>query len=69
MSFQAYLASIQARTGNSPADFRALAENKGFTQNGQLASGVNAGAIDEITIMTNKYANFERTEPPISNLP
>ena len=45
MSFQAYLANIQAKTGKSPADFRALAEKKGFTQNGQLADGVKAGAI------------------------
>ena len=45
MSFQAYLTNIQAKTGKSPADFRALAEKKGFTQNDQLAAGVNAGAI------------------------
>ena len=40
MSFQAYLANIQAKTGKSAADFRALAEKKGFTHNGQLAAGV-----------------------------
>lgn len=45
MSFQAYLANIQAKTGKSAADFRALAEQKGFTHNGQLATGVKAGAI------------------------
>jgi len=45
MSFQAYLTNIQAKTGKSPADFRALAEQKGFTRNGQLAPGVKAGAI------------------------
>ncbi|HEY5792497.1 MAG TPA: DUF4287 domain-containing protein [Chthoniobacterales bacterium] len=45
MSFQAYLTNIQAKTGKSPADFRALAEKKGFTQNGKLAAGVKAGAI------------------------
>ena len=45
MSFQAYLTNIQAKTGKSPADFRKLAEQKGFTQNGQLASGIKAGAI------------------------
>ena len=45
MSFQAYLTNIQAKTGKSPADFRALAEKKGFTQNGKLAPGVKAGAI------------------------
>ena len=45
MSFQTYLTNIQAKTGKSPADFRALAEKKGFTQNGKLAVGVKAGAI------------------------
>jgi hypothetical protein len=45
MSFQAYLTNIQAKTGKSPADFRALAEKKGFTKNGQLATGVKAGAV------------------------
>ena len=36
---------IQAKTGKSPADFRALAEKKGFTHKGRLAVGVKAGAI------------------------
>lgn len=45
MSFQAYLANIQAKTGKSPADFRALAEKNGFTRQGQLATDVKAGAI------------------------
>jgi hypothetical protein len=45
MSFQAYLTNIQAKTGKSAADFRALAEKKGFTHNGRLATGVKAGAI------------------------
>jgi hypothetical protein len=45
MSFQAYLTNIQAKTGKSPADFRALAEKKGFTRKGQLAPGIKAGAI------------------------
>ncbi|OAI55930.1 hypothetical protein AYO49_05045 [Verrucomicrobiaceae bacterium SCGC AG-212-N21] len=45
MSFQAYLTNIQAKTGKSPADFRALAEKKGFTQKGSLVAGVKAGAI------------------------
>jgi hypothetical protein len=45
MSFQAYLANIQVNTGKSAADFRALAEEMGFTRNGQLAAGVKAGAI------------------------
>ena len=45
MSYQAYLTNIQAKTGKSPADFRALAEKKGFTLNGQIAVGVKAGTI------------------------
>ncbi len=45
MSFQAYLTNIQAKTGKSAADFRALAAKKGFTRNGQLVAGVKAGAI------------------------
>ncbi|OAI40401.1 hypothetical protein AYO40_04740 [Planctomycetaceae bacterium SCGC AG-212-D15] len=45
MSFQAYLANIQAKTGKRPADFRALAEKKGFTHRGALAAGVKAGTI------------------------
>jgi len=45
MSFQAYLTNIESKTGKSPADFRRLAEEKGFTQHGRLASGVKAGAI------------------------
>ena len=45
MSFHAYLKNIQTKTGKTPADFRALAEENGFTKNGQLAPGVKAGAI------------------------
>lgn len=45
MSFQSYLTSIHARTGKRPADFRALAEQKGFTDGGQVTDGVKAGAV------------------------
>jgi len=45
MSYQAYLTNIQTRTGKSPADFRAIAERKGFTNKGRLAEGVKAGQI------------------------
>jgi len=45
MSYQAYLTNIQAKTGKSPADFRALAEKQGFTRKRQLAAGVKAGDI------------------------
>jgi len=45
MSFQAYLTNIQAKTGKTPADFRKLGEQKGFTQNGQLKQAVKAGDV------------------------
>ena len=45
MSFQAYLDNIQAKTGKSPADFKKLADKKGFTKNGKLIEGVKAGEI------------------------
>lgn len=38
MSFQAYLDNIQAKTGKSPDDLKALAEQKGFLQNGKLVA-------------------------------
>ncbi len=40
MSFQAYIDTIQAKTGKSPDDFIALAETKGI-----LRPEVKAGAI------------------------
>lgn len=45
MSFQAYLANIKTQTGKGPDDFRELAEQKGFTENGQLKPGIKAGEI------------------------
>lgn len=45
MSFQAYLTNIEAKTGKSPDDFRALAAQKGFVRDGKLAPGIKAGAI------------------------
>ena len=45
MSFQAYLNNIKTKTGKDPEDFRKLAEQKGFTKNGQLTPGVKAGEI------------------------
>jgi hypothetical protein len=45
MSFQAYLDNIQAKTGKSPDDFRAMATSKGFAQDGRLREGVKAGDI------------------------
>jgi hypothetical protein len=45
MSFQAYLDNIQAKTGKTPNDFKQLAEEKGFTQDGQLKATTKAGNI------------------------
>ena len=45
MSFQSYLKNIQAKTGRTPEDFRALAEQKGFTNGGTIKTGVKAGDI------------------------
>lgn len=45
MSFQTYLKNIKEKTGKGPEELRKLAENKGFTENGKLKSGVKAGEI------------------------
>jgi len=45
MSFQAYLNNIKAKTGKEPQDFRELAEQKGFTQNGEIKPAVKAGEV------------------------
>ena len=45
MSFQGYLATIKAKTGKGPDDFRALAADKGFTDGENIKPGVKAGAI------------------------
>lgn len=45
MSFQAYLDTIQTKTGKSPSDYKELAEQKGFLMNGELAEGVKATQI------------------------
>ena len=45
MSFQAYLDTIRAKTGNGPDDFRRLADELGFTVNGSIKDGVKAGDI------------------------
>ena len=45
MSFQAYLDNIQTKTGKSPDDFKAMAERKSFTHNGELKPTVKAGDI------------------------
>ena len=45
MSFQAYIDNIQAKTGLGPDDFRRLAAERGYTDNGTLREGVKAGEI------------------------
>ncbi|MBT2186607.1 DUF4287 domain-containing protein [Sphingobium nicotianae] len=45
MSFQSYLDTIQAKTGQSPADFRAYADWQGYLTDGQLKPEVKAGTI------------------------
>jgi Domain of unknown function (DUF4287) len=45
MSFQAYINNIQAKTGKTPNDFKVLAENKGFLQNGEIIKTVKATEI------------------------
>jgi hypothetical protein len=45
MSFQGYLDNIQAKTGKTPNDFKQLAEQKCYTQNGSLTASTKAGDI------------------------
>lgn len=45
MSFQAYINNIKAKTGNTPEDFKILAEKKGFLKDGQIVETVKATQI------------------------
>lgn len=45
MSFQGYLKTIKEKTGLGPQDFKEKAEEKKFSQNGQLLPNVKAGEI------------------------
>ena len=47
MSFQAYIDNIQAKTGKTPADFKKLAEKKGFLEKGKLKASVKATEITD----------------------
>ena len=47
MSFQAYLDNIEAKTGKSPDDFRAMATAKGLADAAGLTPGIKAGAITD----------------------
>lgn len=45
MSFQAYIDNIQTKTGKGPEDFKKLADEKGFTENGKIKAGIKATEI------------------------
>lgn len=45
MSFQAYLDTIQKKTGKTPDDLRVLGRERGWTQGDTLATGVKPMAI------------------------
>jgi hypothetical protein len=45
MSFQAYLDNIEKKTGNSPEEFKKLATEKGFLENGKFKPDAKAGQI------------------------
>lgn len=45
MSFQAYLDTIERTTGQSPADLRHFAEQRGWTVGGVLQPDVKAAAV------------------------
>lgn len=45
MSFQAYFDNVQAKTGKSAADFRKLADKKGYADAQGLRDGVKTGDI------------------------
>ncbi|CAN5519788.1 hypothetical protein BH11BAC3_BH11BAC3_13550 [soil metagenome] len=47
MSFQGYLKAIKAKTGKDAADFRKLAEKKGFTQKGLLKTTTKASDVTQ----------------------
>ena len=47
MSFQAYLDNIQAKTGKSPAEFKAMAIEKGFATATGIAPAVKATQITD----------------------
>ena len=45
MSFQAYIDNIKTKTGKTPADFKKLAEQKGFMQKGKLNPAIKSTEI------------------------
>jgi hypothetical protein len=64
MSFQAYLDNIQAKTGKSPDDFRALATQKGLTKYPEILAWLktdfglghgHANAIAQLLVNADKF--------------
>lgn len=47
MTFKAYIDNIRTKTGKTPDDFRRLAQQKGFIENGTIKSGIKASQIVE----------------------
>lgn len=45
MSFQAYIDNIKTKTGKTPADFKKLAEQKGFIKKRKLNAAIKATEI------------------------
>lgn len=45
MSFQAYIDNIKVKTGKTPADFKKLAEKKGFIKDEKLVKTVKATEV------------------------
>ena len=45
MSFKAYIANIESKTGLGPEQFKQLAEEKGFLKAGQIVKTVKATEI------------------------
>ena len=47
MSFQAYIDTIKAKTGKTPADFKNMAADKGFYDGTQILADVKATQITD----------------------
>ncbi len=47
MTFKAYMDNIEAKTGKSPKQFRALADARGLTEKGRLKPGIRAGQVTD----------------------
>jgi Domain of unknown function (DUF4287) len=45
VSFQAYIDNIKAKTGKTPADFKVIAESKGFIVDGVIPKDIKATQI------------------------